>query len=389
MMRAISEKLGAAVLAALLVAGMVPALAGAQYIITGNDNKALLEEGQLVIRPEGAQSVSLIDISGKAPVVKATLPIPNSIFGPPTNLAISPDDTLALVAQAVKLNEDASKFVPSDQVHLIDLTLSPPKDIGSITVGKQPSGMSIHPSGKMALVANRAETSLCILSIEGKTVKFVGNVDTEDGVTHVVFTPDGRRALATKFTSNKVCLLEVDGTNVTYTGLDLPVGINPYNADISPDGKLAIVANTGGRGRSDGNIDTVTIIDMEADPPRVIDHVAVGDAPEGIAISPTGEIAVTGNLNGSDAPPNAFFHNPKGSITVLGIEGKKVTKLQEITLGPITEALAFSPDGKWLFVGNLNDQNVSVLKVEGKKVTDTGKPIPLPGRPGAMRGRAR
>jgi DNA-binding beta-propeller fold protein YncE len=74
---------------------------------------------------------------------------------------------------------------------------------------------------------------------------------------------------------------------------------------------------------------------------------------------------------------------------VLGIEGKKVTKLQEITLGPITEALAFSPDGKWLFVGNLNEQNVSVLKVEGKKVTDTGKPIPLPGRPGAMRGRAR
>lgn len=388
-MRAVSGKLGAGLLAALLVAGTVPAVACAQYIITGNDNKALLEEGQLLIRPEGAQSVSLIDISGKAPVVKANLPIPNSIFGPPTNLAISPDDTLALVAEAVKLNEDASKFVPSDQVHVIDLTLSPPKDIGSISVGKQPSGMSIHPSGKMALVANRAETSLSILSIDGKTVKFVGNVDTQDGVTHVVFTPDGRRALATKFTSNKVCLLEVDGTNVTYTGLDLPVGINPYNADISPDGKLAIVANTGGRGRSDGNIDTVTVIDMEADPPRVIDHVAVGDAPEGIAISPTGEIAVTGNLNGSDAPPNAFFHNPKGSITVLGIEGKKVTKLQEITLGLITEALAFSPDGKWLFVGNLNDQNVSVLKVEGKRVTDTGKRISLPGRPGAMRGRAR
>lgn len=388
-MRAVSGKLGAGLLAALLVAGTVPAVACAQYIITGNDNKALLEEGQLLIRPEGAQSVSLIDISGKAPVVKANLPIPNSIFGPPTNLAISPDDTLALVAEAVKLNEDASKFVPSNQVHVIDLTLSPPKDIGSISVGKQPSGMSIHPSGKMALVANRAETSLSILSIDGKTVKFVGNVDTQDGVTHVVFTPDGRRALATKFTSNKVCLLEVDGTNVTYTGLDLPVGINPYNADISPDGKLAIVANTGDRGRSDGNIDTVTVIDMEADPPRVIDHVAVGDAPEGIAISPTGEIAVTGNLNGSDAPPNAFFHNPKGSITVLGIEGKKVTKLQEITLGLITEALAFSPDGKWLFVGNLNDQNVSVLKVEGKRVTDTGKRISLPGRPGAMRGRAR
>ena len=49
----------------------------------------------------------------------------------------------------------------------------------------------------------------------------------------------------------------------------------------------------------------------------------------------------------------------------------------------------FSPDGKWLFVGNLNHQDVSVLKVDGKRVSDTRKNIPLPGRPGAMRGRAR
>jgi DNA-binding beta-propeller fold protein YncE len=346
-------------------------------------------EGQLVIHPEGEQSVSLIDISGKTPTLKVTLPILNSIFGPPTNLAISPDETLALVAEAVKLNEDTSKFVPSDLVHVVDLTTNPPKEIGSITVGKQPSGIAIHPSGKMALVANRAETSLSILGIQGKRVKYAGNVDTKDGVTHVVFTPDGKRALATKFTSNKVCMLEVDGMNVTYTGRDLPVGINPYNADISPDGKLAIVVNTGARGRSDGNIDTVTVIDMEAVPPRVIDHVVVGDAPEGIAISPTGEIAVTGNLNGSDAPPDAPFYKPNGSITVLSIKGKKVAKLQEFTLGPITEALAFSPDGKWLFVGNLNSQEVSVLKVDGTKVTDTRKNIPLPGRPGSMRGRAR
>jgi DNA-binding beta-propeller fold protein YncE len=373
----------------LLLAGVLPALTFAQFIITGNDNKALVVDGKLVIRPEGKQSVSLIDISGRTPVLKVSLPILNSIFGPPTNLAISPDETLALVAEAVKLNEDATKFIPSDQVHVIDLTANPPKEIESITVGRQPSGMAIHPSGKMALVANRAETSISILSIQGKTVKYVGDVDTKDGVTHVVFTPDGKRALATKFTSNKVSLLEVDGMNVTYTGRDLPVGINPYNADITPDGKLAIVVNTGGGGRSDGNIDTVTLIDMEANPPRVIDHVVVGDAPEGIAISPTGKIAVTGNLNGSDAPPDAFFYKPNGSITVLSIEGKKVTKLQEITLGPITEALAFSPDGKWLFVGNLNHQDVSVLKVDGKRVTDTGKNIPLPGRPGAMRGRTR
>jgi len=319
-------------LSVLLLSGFMQTPVLAEYIITGNDNKALVVDGKLLIDPEGRQTVSFIDISGRSPTLKMTLEIPNSIYGPPTNLAISPLETIALVAEAVKLNEDASKFVPSDQVHVIDLTVDPPREIYSITVGKQPSGMSIHPSGRMALVANRAETSLSILSIQGKTVRFVGKVDTKDQVTHTVFTPDGRQALATKATSNKVAFLEVDGLEVTYTGRDLPVGDYPYSADISPDGQIAITANAGSNSRSDGNMDTVSVIDMGADPPRVIDHIAVGECPETVAICPTGELAVTGNLNGSDAAPDAFFYSPHGSISVLGIEGKKVTKLQEIFL---------------------------------------------------------
>lgn len=88
--------------------------------------------------------------------------------------------------------------------------------------------------------------------------------------------PDGKCALATKFTSNKVCLLDIDEMKATCMGLDLPVAINPCNADIAPDAKPAIVGNTGGRGRSNGNPDSVTIIDVEDDLTRVIDHVAGG-----------------------------------------------------------------------------------------------------------------
>ena len=43
---------------------------------------------------------------------------------------------------------------------------------------------------------------------------------------------------------------------------------------ITPDGKLAIVNNIGGG--QDGQADTVGIIDLEANPPRVIDQVVVG-----------------------------------------------------------------------------------------------------------------
>ncbi len=39
-------------------------------------------------------------------------------------------------------------------------------------------------------------------------------------------------------------------------------------------------------GDSDGNADSVTIIDLANDPAWAVQHVTVGDAPEGFAISP-------------------------------------------------------------------------------------------------------
>src|SRR2546426_6396631 len=149
------------------------------------------------------------------------------------------------------------------------------------------------------------------------------------------------------------------------------VGQWPYNIDVSPTGKLAITADNDNGGSSDGHVDTVSIIDLEATPPRVIDRVVVGDAPEGFAISPTGEIAVAILLNGSaGVPKNAWFANKNGKVVVLRIDGKKVTKIGEVEVGGLPEGVVFSPDGKYLYVGNYTDRDVSILKVDGTTVTD-------------------
>jgi DNA-binding beta-propeller fold protein YncE len=369
---------------------LLPAAAvSAQVVIVGNDSKARLVDGKLQIDPNGEQTVSIVGIGGYGPSVRATIPVPNSIFGPPTNLQVTPDEKLALVAEAVMLNEDQSKFVPSDKVHVIDLEANPPRVIDSVTVGKQPSGLAIRPDGKLALVANRGETSVSVLGISGKTVKFEGKVEVKDQPAHVVFTPDGKRALVNKASTNQVALLAIDGMSVTYSEQNIPTGIYPYNSDITPDGRLALVANTGGNGRSDGNEDTISVIDLEAKVPHVIDTLPAGDAPEGIAISPTGKVAVTGNLCGSDAPPDAWFYRQRGCIHVFAINEKRVRYVGEIEAGGVPEALAFSPDGGYLLVANLLDKDVSVFRVDGSKVTDTKQKLTLPGHPGSMRGRAR
>lgn len=77
-----------------------------------------------------------------------------------------------------------------------------------------------------------------------------------------------------------------------------------------------------------------------------------------------------------------------GTLAVLKIEGKKVTKVGEVEVGGLPEGLVFSPDGKYLYVGNYTDRDVSILKVDGAKITDTGKKLKLPGQPASMRGRA-
>ena len=155
---------------------------------------------------------------------------------------------------------------------------------------------------------------------------------------------------------------------------------------ISPDGKIALIANNGNHGSSDGHADTVGVIDLTQDPIRVINHVAVGDLPEGLAISPKGTIAVSVEARGSNQPKTAGIYHKGGAVSVLKIEGKTVTKDGEVTVGQLPEQAVFSADGSRIYVGNFLDSDLSVLTVKGSQVTDSGKHFKLPGQPASMRG---
>ena len=369
--------------------GAWSASASAQRVIVGIDAKVFWDEnGKPIFSPPGKDSVTILDISHRLnPKIVASLPLMNSVFGPPVNLAITPDESLALVANSMDWIQDGAawKGVPGNDVFVIDLKANPPALIATLKAGKQPSGIAINRAGNLALVANRADNSISVLSIRGKEVQVVDTVAIGEQVSAVAFTPDGKRALAAKNVNNKAALLEVDGEKVTYTKYDMLVGLFPYNLGITPNGKLALTANNGNFGSADGNVDTVSVIDLEATPPRVIDQVVVGDGPEGFAISPTGKVAAAILLRGSNASKSAFFHHRNGSVAVLKIVGKKVTKVSEVEVRGLPEGAVFSPDGKYLYVGNYMDDDISILKVDGTTVTNTGKLIKLPGHPASMR----
>lgn len=373
-------------------AGMTPATPQRQLMLVGNDEKqSWTDAGVGVIGAPGRDTVQVLDIGSDplAPKILGTLPLSNTIAGPPTNLAITADERLALVANSLNVVEEngVRRQVPDNRLFVIDLTATPPKLIDTVAVGKQPSGLSINRAGTLALVANRADNSISVLRIAGQKITLIDTVAMGDSVSHVRFTPDGRRALATKFPSHKVALLDVDGEKVTYNKLDLAAGLWPYNVDVTPDGKLALTSDNGNSGASDGQVDTVSVIDLEAVPPRVIDKVVVGDGPEGLAVSPTGKLAVAVILRGSNAAKNAYFYNRNGSVVALRIDGKKVTRSNEVEVRGLPEGAVFSADGKYLYVGNFIDQDITILRVEGDTLVPTGKSFALQGHPASMRGR--
>src|SRR5580692_2445647 len=338
------------------------------FMIVGCDEKVWWDDdGRTVLAPPGKDKVLVVDRADpQGPKIGATLALENSIVGPPVNLDIDPTGSIALVANSVDVIRDGDtlKQVPDNRIYVIDLKTSPPRLAGTITGGKQPSGLSISPSGKMALVANRGDNSISVLAIDGTDVKITDSIAMPDSVAHVMFTPDGKRALAVRFPANKVSVLDITGDKVAYNKIDLPTGQWPYNVVVTPNSRLALTSDNGGAGSSDGSVDTSSVIDLEATPPRIIDRVVVGDGPEGLAISPNGDLAAAIILRGSNTR-NAFYYHKNGSVAVLKIDGKKVTKIGDIEVGGLPEAAQFTPDGKYLVVGNYLDQDLSILKVDG------------------------
>ena len=130
----------------------LPIESRAQLLITGNDEKVSFDEntGKTITHPAGKDTVSIIDITDPVkPKIVANLPLMNTITGPPVNLAISPDRHLALVANSLDWAKDGDgwKGVPDNKIYVIDLTASPPTQIGTVEAGKQASGMAINRAG--------------------------------------------------------------------------------------------------------------------------------------------------------------------------------------------------------------------------------------------------
>ncbi len=349
--------------------------AHAQIAVSANDNKIALVDGvNTVPANPPPDTVTILDIGVSPPKVLGELQAPSSVVGVPQSVAVSNDESFALVTAAMKVDPaDPKKTAPDDKVSVIDLKANPPAVIATLQAGPGVTGISISPSGTLALAANRNEGTVSIFTIAGKTLTPAGKVDfgnKASGPSHVAFLPDGKSALVTRDGDHRVSILSIDGNNkVEDTKKFMVGGFRPYSLVVSPKGDVAVFGNQGG---GQGDSDQINVIDLTMIPPRVVDAITVGQTPEGVSMAPDGSHVAVILHNGSPRRKDHPNYNDHGLMKIYKVKGTKLTLAATAKIGTWAQGSVWSRDGKRIVVQATHEKELQVFSFDGKKVKQTG-----------------
>jgi DNA-binding beta-propeller fold protein YncE len=370
----------------------VPALA-ADIIVSAQDGKFVRVDGRATFpQPAPSDSLVVIDATQFPPVVKGTVEgLEHTVQGPPQAVAVTPDGKLAIVAAPTRYDYDAKKELLDNFLQVVDIESSPPKLIAKVDVGGHANGLTINRDGTLLLAA-ALDGTVKVLSIAGKTVKMVDQVKVgEKRLSGISFTHDGKHAIVAQRDENGAAVLTVDGTTVKLTNEKISTGVTPYAIDVSSDGKWAVIGNTGVQGmaglvgRTAGDADLVTLVDVSQRPFRAAQHISVPNTPEGVAISPDGRWIAVASMAGSNLTPDNAGRNKLGKVVLFEIRDGAAIKVNEVPGGEATQGVAFTQDSRYVLLQMNVERALAVYAIRDGKLVDTGERIKLAAGPVSLR----
>jgi len=332
----------------------LPAVASAQVVGFALEPKALLVNGvPTVVQSPGADTAVFFEFSGATAKKLGQVNVPTHFQGPPSSVAVSADHSLALVSASLRIDpKDSTKFAPDNRVSVIDLSASPLRVVQTLELAASPYSLAINRAGTMAVAVHTRDDSISVLAIAGKQVTIVEKlpVGKDSAPNAAVFSPDGRTVLVTRGGDNKVSAYAVDGNRLNPKPLrDMIAGVRPFGVSYCGSTGLAVVSNMS----ATGDADTISLLDMTASPPRVIDTATVGPAPEGVACAPDGRHAAAAIQNMSNRPPQNPFYASNSKVVLLKIDGRRLQRVAEAPIGAWSQGVAFLDDSRTLIAESI------------------------------------
>ncbi|HVZ29366.1 MAG TPA: YncE family protein [Asticcacaulis sp.] len=356
----------------------------AQTVISANDGKQILVDGvQTVPDHPAPDNISILKFSKGTAHVVQTLNLPTSVIGPPASVAITPDGQYAIVSAARRIAADPKQIEPDDKVTVVSLTGKKAKIVQHIQAGAGASGIAISPDGRTVLIANRAEGTVSVFSLAKGRLTAVDKIDLDNpqsAPAMPIFYAKGKRALLTRDGDNLISILAVDNGKVTILPESLSPGLRPYEISIAGDQHYAVTACIGGGGKT---VDSLKLIDLTGETPKVVDSEEAGLTPEGVRMSPDGHyVAITVN-NGSNAAPTDANYHKDGRLQVWRITDGKLKLAAEAPMGGWGQGVAWRADSRALLVQSMRDRKLQPFTFDGKTLHH-GKDIAMPAGPAGI-----
>jgi hypothetical protein len=117
--------------------------------------------------------------------------------------------------------------------------------------------------------------------------------------------------------------------------------------------------------------DKLSVIDLKASPPKISGQLQAGKGAAGVSINRAGTLALVANRS-------------EGTVSVFSIAGNTLTPVGKINLGDDKSGpshVAITPDGKTALVTRDGDNKISVLSIDGTKVEYTKRDMSAGLRP--------
>jgi YVTN family beta-propeller protein len=275
--------------------------------------------------------------------------------------------------------------------------------LGRVEVGPEPRGVVLDSDGRTAYVAVGVSNEVVRIDLDSRQV--TGRLTVGREPRGIALTPDGTRLLVGNARSRSLSLIAVAGWTVERT---LPIeGDNLRQVAIDPDGRRGYVANMRNRGfaTTRNNIDQGWVLGQRVAQVLLdgsdeyatlsIDTrgLAAGDA-HGVAITRDGGcLAVscggTHEVMLFKTGPRPLPWRTGGSRDLIAVDLLKDDgRYRRVALGGRPTELAFSPDGKTLYVANYLADAVQVVAIDSATLVQTialgGPPTPSLARRGEM-----
>lgn len=273
--------------------------------------------------------------------------------------------------------------------------LAPAAVLASVAVGRGPTLLAISPDGSRVFAASNG--TLTIIRTDTNTAAASASIDPYP--TGLAVTPDGGQVLLVAVSSGRLAVVDA-ATGARVRTIALPQDLQPGGYGriaVSPDGRAALVANAGAWlaavDMTDDNARR-TLLDLQPTDVRfapdggtvyvsgckesctagtieLLDPVsgqtrrtlAVGPAPNRVAVSPDGTGLFTTNLGGP-------------SLSVVSLASGAVEATLAVGIHPT--GLAVSPDGARVYVASQTSGTLTVIGTAGNAVLGT---VRMPGAP--------